>query len=260
MTHELSVIVPAYNESAIIEETIYSVAQTFRAPKNEIIIVCNGCKDDTHAKAQRAAKKFSNVRVLNFPAKIGKGGAVLEGMRVARGKFIGFLDCDLSTLPREFLRMYSAIGKEDDGIIGSRWMPESMQEKQQPFSRRVASRIFNVLIRALFGLPFVDTQCGAKIFSARATQEILSSASTPGWAFDVDILYTLKKKGFRLQELPIEWKDRVDSKLNLQRVSLKMLFAILRLRLVHSPINAFHRQLKPITGLIYYPLKRWLGD
>ena len=134
---------------------------------------------------------------------------------------------------------------EHQAVIGSRWMPGSQVLVKQGFARRAASRGFNMLVRLLFGLHFKDTQCGAKVFAKRALDEVLGELETAHFAFDVELLHELKKRGYSIMEVPIVWENRPQSTLNLQWVVPEMFFAMLKVRLQDSPLRwMFKKQLK----------------
>ena len=234
-----SIIIPAYNEEKRISATLKDYCTYFsHFPKKEteILVVLNGCRDNTLSIVQQFAKKYSLLRYVNIPEAIGKGGAVIEGFRRAKGDFVGYADADDATQAQYYHDLIKQIG-DADGIIASRWMKGAVVEPKQPFSRRFASRCFNFLIHILFGLPFHDTQCGCKMFRAEALRKILPSLGMTRWAFDIDVLYHLKRQGFFVKEIPTVWKDRIGSSILVSRVSVEMFFAIVRLRLLYSPFK-----------------------
>jgi hypothetical protein len=122
-------------------------------------------------------------------------------------------------------------------VLGSRWMPDSIIGRKQPRSRRMMSRIFNLYVRILFGLDLTDTQCGAKVMSRDAVMKILPEMGTTQWAFDVELLFQLKRSGVPLLERPIEWNDVSGTKIKIFRASIEMTFALVRLRLIYSPFK-----------------------
>ena len=107
----------------------------------------------------------------------------------------------------------------------------------QPLSRRVASRIFNFLVRLLFRVPIHDTQCGAKLMRGDALRPVLPELEITRWAFDVDLLFKLRRAGCRIVEHPTTWHDVAGSKINVPRASIEMFLAICRLRLLYSPLR-----------------------
>ena len=108
---------------------------------------------------------------------------------------------------------------------------------KQKLSRRIASRAFNILVKFLFSLKVNDTQCGAKIFKKEPLKEVLPSLGITKWAFDVDLLYQLKRRGKKILEIPTEWHDKKGSNLKLGKTVPEMFLGIVRLRLLYSPLN-----------------------
>ncbi len=234
---KLSIIIPAYNESKRIRPTLDVYLDYFErrfGDQVEFIIVVNGSRDDTEDVARSYQDRHACLQVLVEPRAIGKGGALMMGMREARGEAIGFIDADGSTPPHAFDSLVAQMG-DAGAVIASRWFPESIIDPPQTLRRRAASRIFNFLVRTLFGLPITDTQCGAKIIRREAVQDILPRLGLTRWAFDVDLLFQLRRAGYRIVEAPTEWHDVGGSQLRIGKASLEMFLAIVRLRLLHSP-------------------------
>lgn len=159
---------------------------------------------------------------------MGKGGAIKEGFKVANGDLIGFVDADESVSPIDIRRMMNVL-QNVDGVIASRRLKESRILVKQPLKRRVASNAFNLLVRGLFGLPFKDTQCGAKFFKKTAIQDIIDDLETCGFEIDVEILWRLKNNGYRIIQYPITWRHSEGSVLKLSN-SWDMLISLLKVR------------------------------
>jgi glycosyltransferase involved in cell wall biosynthesis len=221
----LSLIIPAYNEERRIETVIANYASYFVAA--EIIVVCDG-NDGTPDIVRHLGVKYPGVRCLNFKERMGKGGAITAGFRVAQGDIIGFVDADESVQPPVVAEMIGVLA-DMDGVIASRKLKESRILIRQPFKRRLASRMFNLLVRALFQLDFKDTQCGAKVFRKEAIKGVLPELRTRGFEFDVELLWRLKRSGCRVSEFPITWQHSQGSTFRLSN-AWAMLIALLRIR------------------------------
>src|SRR5579883_2436259 len=234
MKPRFSVIVPAHNEEARIERTLLDYARVF--DDSEIIVVLNGCTDGTEAIVERIRALHGNVKGVHIEHAVGKGGAVRAGLLIARAPFVGYVDADGSTRAVEMRRLFEGLNGHD-AVIASRWMTGAKIEKAQPFRRRLASRAFNALVRFFFGLRLHDTQCGAKVFRASCLGSVMREIETSNMAFDVDLLYSLSRHGYRIKEEPTEWRDVAGSRVELVRASAKMLSALLRLRLRHSALH-----------------------
>ena len=206
---------------------------------HEILVVANGCTDHTAALAREIAEQYPpQVKVIEELGRIGKGGAVIRGVHQAYGDWIGFVDADGATSPEEFKRLFDrAQADGGGGIIASRWKKGSTVNVPQKGLRLLSSRLFNLMIRVLLGLKFVDTQCGAKIFKADAWRRILPEVGTTRFAFDVDVLYQLKRQGIQIREEPTVWNDVEGSKVRIFNTSFDMFCAVVRMRLLFSPLR-----------------------
>jgi len=234
-----SIIIPAYNEEKRIGVTLDDYCSYFsKFPKGEveIIVVLNGCVDNTLMVVKEYAKKYAVLRYVDIKEAIRKGGAVIEGFKIAKGDLIGYADADGATRAQYYYDLVKNINNAD-GVIASRWMEGAIVEPKQPLIRRIASRAFNLMTKILFGLDYFDTQCGCKLFRKEAIGRVISSLRTTGWAFDVDLLYQMKRFGLKIKEVPTVWRDRTGSSINVRKVSIEMFLAIARLRLVYSPFR-----------------------
>ena len=211
----VSLIIPAFNEQARIQTTLerYSQCLNIHYPNAyEIIVVTNGCTDQTVNVVLQFASSCSQVKLVDIPQPVGKGGAVLEGFRRANGKYIGFADADCATTPESLIGLIDKL-KDADIVIGSRWLPASQVIKKQPFLRRILSRLFNLSVRLLFQLPYRDTQCGAKAFLAAPAKVLTKVVKESRWTFDVDLLLWAKYYQFKVKEAPVVWEDQEGSKI-----------------------------------------------
>lgn len=239
MAIEYSIVIPAYNEEQRLPVMLSAYADYFCASDRddtELIVVVNGSEDRTEEIAREFALKYANIRVLVEPRKVGKGNAVIMGIKAIRGSYGGFVDADGSTSPEEFQKIIDR-RDEADCIIASRYLEESTVEPKQSLRRRFASRVFNLLVRIMFGLRLRDTQCGAKLINRKALDAILPNLGRTQWAFDVDLLFQLKRSGFSIKEIPTVWRDVLGSKLEIGKASLTMFISMCRMRLLYSPFK-----------------------
>ena len=256
----LLLLIPAYNEEARIEPVLREYANFFRqnyTGEFKLIVVLNGCRDNTLAVVQRVAQEFSSVTWLDFPAPIGKGGALIEGLKLAgNAELIGYVDADGATGAKAFIQLARHIGQADC-VVGSRWLPESVLLQAQPKFRQFVSRSFHLIVEILFGMHIQDTQCPCKLMRCAAVEKIHSSLCIADLAFDVNLLVSLKRAGFRLLEVPVEWTDKVGSKVtsSLFRSSLTMFLSVVRLRLIYSPFYKPLTVLRPVEAWIYKKLR-----
>lgn len=236
---KLSIVIPAYNEEERLPPTLKGYLDYYepgRPSDYEIIVVVNGSRDGTERVAREFAAQYPSVRVIVEPRAIGKGGAVMMGFEAARGELIGFVDADGATPPFAFDDLANNIG-DAGAIIASRWFKESKVYPPQPLKRRIASRIFNFFVRWFFKVKIRDTQCGAKILTREAVRAVLPKIGITRWAFDVDLLFKLRREHFKIVEHPTTWHDVGGSQLKIGRASTEMFIAIVRLRLLYSPFK-----------------------
>lgn len=236
---KLSIVVPAYNEEGRIGPMLEAYLPYFAERYGngfEIIVAVNGSTDRTEEIVRGLQARHPSLRMTVDPRPIGKGGAIMAGGALAGGELIGFVDADGATPPAAFDELTRHIGGAGL-VIASRWLPESVVRPRQPWSRRAASRIFNLLVRGLFGLRVTDTQCGAKLMTAEAWRAIVPHIGLTKWAFDVDMLFKTRRAGYSIVEIPTTWSDIGGSKVRIVRASVQMLLALGRLRLIYSPLR-----------------------
>ncbi|MFH1802117.1 MAG: glycosyltransferase [archaeon] len=258
---KVSMIMPAYNEERRIRKTLEGYSSYFEGLRKrgkldyEILVVINGTTDKTEEIVKTCSQNNSRILFLNLTPS-GKGFATIEGFKDAlkrNNDLIGFVDADMATLPEEYWKLIRFMGenKAYDVTIASRYMKGSVIKPKPKVQRLLAKWVFNVLVRSLLLMPFRDTQCGAKIFRKRALEEILPKLTMSQWAFDVDLLYTARKKSFRIKELPTFWEDKEYATINFWKAGPGMALGVVRLRLINSwlrPIVSYYHRLKKMGG------------
>ena len=254
----LLALIPAYNEEARIEPVLREYAQFFAQNYSgtfQLVVVLNGCRDNTLGVVQRVAQEFPSIGWLDFPAPIGKGGALIEGLKLAgHADLIGYVDADGATPPHAFLDLVKKIGAADC-VIGSRWLPGAVIHQSQTGNRQFASRVFHFIVQTLFWLNIRDTQCGAKVMKRAVAEKIHPALRIADMAFDINLLVSIKRAGFKILEVPTEWTDQAGSKVVLGRSSLTMLLSVVRVRLIYSPFYKLLRPLRPLEAWIYKKLR-----
>jgi glycosyltransferase involved in cell wall biosynthesis len=256
----LLLLIPAYNEEARIEPVLRDYAQYFEAHyqgKFSLVVVLNGCRDNTLGVVQRVAGDFHCIRAENFPDPIGKGGALIEGLRLApTADVIGYVDADGASPPRAFHALVKLIDQADC-VIGSRWLPGAVLHQAQTKVRQFTSRCFHLIVEFFFLMHIKDTQCPCKVIRRPAVERIYSSLRIADLAFDVNLLVSLKRAGFSILEVPTEWTDKIGSKVtaSLFRSAFTMFLSVLRIRLIYSPFYKWLRPLRPVEAWIYKKLR-----
>ena len=257
--HSLLLLIPAYNEERRIEPVLRDYARYFKEHyqgKFQLVVVLNGCTDDTIGVVRRVGMEYPSVTALEFPEAIGKGGALIEGLKLAPlADIIGYVDADGATPPHAFHDLARRID-EADCVIGSRWRPGAVLHVEQSGRRRFASRVFHLIVQCFFRMNIRDTQCGAKVMRREAVEKVHSFLRIADMAFDINLLYALHREGYRILEVPTEWTDMIGSKVTLFRTSLVMFLSVLRIRIIYWPwLHRLLRPLRPLEGWVYRKLR-----
>ena len=215
----ISIVIPCYNEEANIKRGVLEDVVRFlegRPYPWELIIADDASVDNSLALLEAFAARRDNVRLLRLPHG-GKPHAILGGIQEAMGAIILFSDMDMSTPIEEIEKLLPWFEDGYDVVIGSRGL---IREGFSPF-RQFSSWAFRNLRRVLILPHIVDTQCGFKAFRGAVAKEIFpqlsffsSEREIQGWvvsAFDVELLFIAKKRGYRIREVQVVWRDRDES-------------------------------------------------
>lgn len=228
---QLSVIVPANNEGWRLPDSLgelFSFLATQPYPA-EVIVVENGSSDDTATVVRRLMNMYSGLRLLSLE-RAGKGGAVRAGVLEAAAAVIFMCDADLSTPAAEIPRFMARLDDGYDIVVGSREGVGAIRYGE-PGYRHLMGRAFNGLVRKLAVPGIQDTQCGFKAFRSDVARQLFAMQTINGWAFDVEILFLARKLGYRVEELPVEWRFNDDTKVRAARDTGRMLRDILAIRM-----------------------------
>lgn len=214
MPSALSIVIPAYNESARIAKTLREVLSYLdeQPGGGEIIVVDDGSKDDTAAVSEQTIaahpRRRSEGRVIRVEPNRGKGHAVRTGLLEARNKVAAFFDADLSMPVTETPKLVEPIRSgQYDIVFGSRALDRKLIGTHQPWTREQSGRVFNRLMRIATGLPFKDTQCGFKAFRMDVCRAVVEGALIDRFGFDVELLFIAHRAGLRMLEYPVRWDD-----------------------------------------------------
>src|SRR6266404_8950707 len=169
----LLLLIPAYNEERRIEPVLHEYASYFEKQYHgnfRLVVVLNGCKDNTLGVVQGVAREYPSISALDFPEPIGKGGALIEGLKLApTADLVGYVDADGASPPQAFHALVKLIDKADC-VIGSRWLPGAVLHQAQPRLRRFTSRCFHLVVEAFFRMHIKDTQCPCKVMRRTAVE------------------------------------------------------------------------------------------
>jgi dolichyl-phosphate beta-glucosyltransferase len=211
----LSIVIPAYNEARRLPETLARVHRWLGSTtlRTEIVVVDDGSTDRT-AEAARAAGG-EGIKVLRHEPNRGKGYAVRRGMLAATGERRLMTDADLSTPIEELPRLMRELDHGAEVAVGSRAVAGARIEVHQPFYREALGRIFNRVVRLLLLPGLKDTQCGFKLFTDRAAEEAFGACRLDGFSFDVEALFIARRRGRRIAEVPVVWRNDEASRVSL---------------------------------------------
>lgn len=230
----LSLVIPAYNESKRIGRCISDIKSFFqdRMSGIEVLIVIEKSTDGTLEIARKAVGDDTRFTVIDNQIQKGKGFAVKSGMLKAKGQYVFFMDCDLSTPLVEVLNFLAHLEAhpEVEVLIGSRRHHQSQMIKKQNVIRRKMGQVFNFFVQMFAVKGIRDTQCGFKAFRQHAVQPIFSRQKIDGFSFDVEILLLADFMGFKIDVLGVKWINSPETKVRIVRDSLKMFLDLLRMK------------------------------
>jgi len=210
----LSLIVPAYNEARSIRRTLEAM-QSYLDQQSytyEIIVSADGY-DGTREIVAELATRDPRISVIGSAKRGGKGRGIRNGVALAKGQIIGFVDADYKTPIEELDKILPWFSCGYDMVIGSRALSESRIEVPQPLYRRLGSRVFAISLHLLIGLWNIhDSQCGFKFFRAEVARDLFSRQRIDGYMFDVEVLNLAEQSGYRIKEIGVRWHDDGDSR------------------------------------------------
>jgi dolichyl-phosphate beta-glucosyltransferase len=227
-----SIVIPAYNESSRLRPTLDTLLRYVHDQQwdVEILVVNDGSTDDTAQVVREYGKIHPEILLVENPGNRGKGFSVRNGMLHARGNICLFTDADLSSPIEEAQKLLAALNAGADVAIGSRWLKAELQTERQPLYRQAFGRIFNLVLRVVLGMRFVDTQCGFKAFRREAVQRIFPLQKIERWGFDPEILYLAHRAGLKVAEVPVVWAHSEGTRLSPVKDGIRMFGEVLRIR------------------------------
>jgi len=227
----ISVIIPAYNEEKRIENTLLDVKEYFlnNDLNYEVIIVNDGSNDNTKNIVSEYQKKMPKLKIIDLKKNSGKGYAVKKGMQEAKGEYKLFMDADNSVKINNLDVFLADAKKGYDLVIASIKMKGSEIKEENIWYRKLLGDVSKYIIR-LIAVPGVyDTQRGFKLFSKKAVDNIFPQQTIKRWGFDVELIVIAKLQGFKIKEVPVEWKNPKGSKVTFFSY-LNTLFDLLKIK------------------------------
>ncbi|NTY59421.1 bifunctional glycosyltransferase family 2/GtrA family protein [Mycolicibacterium sphagni] len=212
----LDIVIPVYNEEDDLGVCVRRLHQylmdevPYRA---RIVVADNASTDGTLAVARELSEELPDVEVLHLDAK-GRGGALAAAWASSPADVVAYMDVDLSTHLSALMPLVAPlVSGHSDIAIGSRLAPSSRVVRG--IKREVVSRGYNLLLRGLLGARFSDAQCGFKALRADVARQLLPLVADTGWFFDTELLVLAEKAGLRIHEVPVDWIDDPDSRVDI---------------------------------------------
>lgn len=244
----LEIVVPVFNEETVLENSISRLAEylTHEMPSTwKITIADNASTDRTPVIAARLSEQLPNVEYRRLEVK-GRGFALRDAWGASKAKVLAYLDVDLSTdlaaLPPLVAPLLSG---HSDISIGTR-LGQSSRVSRGP-KREFISRSYNFLLRGTMQVRFSDAQCGFKAIRADVAQRLLPHVEDNGWFFDTELLIIAERSGLRIHEIPVDWVDDPDSRVDIKQTAIDDLRGIVRVAgsLVKGsiPVQAIYAEL-----------------
>lgn len=233
MRCDISVVIPAYNEAERLGSTLERTVEYLsrRGVSYEVLVVDDGSRDRTIEVAEAFAG--NGVRVIRHESNRGKGAAIKTGVLASRGAEVLLSDADASTPIEELEKLQRRLA-EAPVVLGSRSVAGSDIRQHQPFYRELMGKTFNRIIRVAGVRGLNDTQCGFKLLDGVVAREIGAELTIDGFAYDVELVWLARRRGYKVVEVGVVWVDSPDSRVDPIRSSLSMLRDLVRMRIRHS--------------------------
>tara|TARA_Y100000034_G_scaffold136780_1_gene215720 strand:- start:3377 stop:4093 length:717 start_codon:yes stop_codon:yes gene_type:complete len=233
----ITIFIPVYYEEKILKENIlflYSFLEKNlkKSQKYQFVILDSNSLDNTPKIAEKLQQKYKNIMYLNNP-KRGKGIAIKEASLGIKSDYYSFIDIDIPIKLEEYLYIIKqVIDNKTDICIGSKYVKGSSYNR--PFIRIIGSKIFNLMAKIFLNLPVKDIYMGAKVWNQKVNKCVWDLVEDERWFFDIEFLYYANRKGFKIKEMPVTYKEtRMDSKLNFFKVGMLFLKKLTKLIFKH---------------------------
>ena len=226
----IDVVIPVYNEERILPHSIDTLVKFLRGnvtPPWRVLITDNASIDATESVGKMLAERYEEVEYVRLPRK-GRGGALKQVWLESPAQFVTYMDVDLSTNLAGFPKMLKLLENGSDVVIGSRLRPDA--DTTRSLKREILSRGYNVLVKLFFGTRFTDAQCGFKGVRREVAQRLVPHVEDRKWFFDTELLVLAEKSGHRVGEVPVDWIEDLDTRVQLLRTIWDDLVALARLR------------------------------
>ncbi|MEK6923188.1 MAG: glycosyltransferase [Nanoarchaeota archaeon] len=227
---DITLVIPAYNEEKNIVHTIdklYKFLKNNKINYKEIIITEDGSSDSTAEIVRKNMPIYKGLRLTTRDKNVGRGFALTNAIKDAKGKYVIYMDVDLAT---DLHHIKDAITHLENGssiAIGSRYL--AIGTAKRTFKRTFFSKMFNILTRIMLSTGLTDHQCGFKAFNREDILPLLDKLRDMHWFWDTEILVRARKAGLKITEFPVVWEEQQATNVNIVKDSQRMLSGIFRL-------------------------------
>jgi dolichyl-phosphate beta-glucosyltransferase len=228
-----SLILPALNERERLPPYLAEIRLHLESEfggQYEVIVVDDGSTDGMAETVTATFADWAQLRIERFPKNEGKGAAVRAGMLAAVGELLLFADADGATPIAEEVRLREALCRGADLAVGSRLLTSPEVQCHRTRFRAWIGRAFASLARTVLDVPVRDTQCGFKMLRYEVAQRLFGAMDENGYLFDLELLLLAERCGYRVAEVPVNWKDVPDSRMKMAGEAWRILPGLLRLR------------------------------
>ena len=231
LPESLSIILPLFNEQNRFDRIFPMIKRYYQANSGwEFIFVNDGSTDETLSTVKDKITGLSRMMLVTYPQNQGKGYAIKKGVMGAGKKYLLFTDIDFSTPLSELSLFTPFIKKSADAVIGTRKVKGAEITQHQPRLREWLGKRFTDLTNLWLGMDISDYTCGFKLFKTKIAKELFKTQKIKRWAFDAEILYLAHRRGLRIVEVPISWKNDEKTKVNLGKDILRSFWELLLIR------------------------------
>ena len=225
MVIDITIVLPSYNEEDRIRPALEDLGRHLEdAPYTaEILVVDDGSTDRTADLVRSIMQTRPRIRLIESHRNLGKGHALWLAANATRAPFLAIMDADMATPPEFIDRLLERLRAGDQVVVGSRVLPGSCIEVQQPLHRQLMGRIYRTLVQGLISVGFSDPQCGFKGFHTATLLKLLRRQTRNRFGFDIELLAIAEANRLRMSEIPVYWRHRSGSKVRLLVDPLRML-------------------------------------
>lgn len=233
----ITVVIPAYNEASRIGPILEGLVNV--KVIDTVIVIFDG-DDNTPEIAKSYGEK---VIVYSYASKLGRGGAILEGLKIANSSIVTFADADNAAPWYEVVRLSRMVSKDSPCIIASRYTKNANLIKREGYFKIFVGRVWHYMIFLILGLRYKDIQCGLKCFSKDLIENVLPSVTVTNRLFDLDLLYNIEKRGYKIKEVGIDYINNEDTRMPYLHMIPVMFLYLFGIRLAHGSIGRRFNQL-----------------